>query len=255
MKKEIMPHIYAYIFASRNFYSREPFLFLELFLREKGFILTNRNTELLKKMTGIAMFSALAFIVSLVFRLPVMFLTFDAKDAVIAIAGFIYGPVSAVIISIIAALIEFISISDTGWYGLLMNFASSATFAGVASLIYKFKRNFAGSIIGLYSAVVAVAGVMMMLNVFVTPYYMGVEQDVVIEMLPKILLPFNFAKALMNASIAMLLYKPVTYSLRRARLIPPASAPTGFNKRSVITIIVGGVSLLIAATIFFILKK
>ena len=98
--------------------------------------MTNRNTELLKKMTGIAMFSALAFIVSLVFRLPVMFLTFDAKDAVIAIAGFIYGPVSAVIISIIAALIEFISISDTGWYGLLMNFASSATFAGVASLIY-----------------------------------------------------------------------------------------------------------------------
>ena len=34
-----------------------------------------------EKMAGIAIFSALAFVVSLVVRFPVQFLTFDAKDA------------------------------------------------------------------------------------------------------------------------------------------------------------------------------
>lgn len=207
-------------------------------------------------MIGIAMFSALAFIVSLVFRLPVMFLTFDAKDAVIAIAAFIYGPVSAVIMSLIAAFLELVTISDTAWYGFIMNFASSATFAVVASTIYKFKRDFYGSVIGVYSAVAAVVGVMMLLNIFVTPYYMGVDQSVVIGMLPKVLLPFNFAKAMMNASIAMLLYKPITYSLRRAKLIPPAKGGAkAFNSNTAIGLMVGGVSLLIAIIIFYMLKK
>ena len=39
--------------------------------------------------------------VSLVTNIPVGFLTFDAKDAVITIASFIYGPTSAVIMSLL----------------------------------------------------------------------------------------------------------------------------------------------------------
>ena len=54
-----------------------------------------------------AMFAALAYGVTFVFRIPVQFLTFDAKDAVISIASFIYGPTSAIVISLIAAFIEF----------------------------------------------------------------------------------------------------------------------------------------------------
>ena len=124
------------------------------------------NTE---KMVGIAIFAALAFVVSLVVRFPVQFLTFDAKDAVITIAAFVYGPVSAVIISFLAALIEMITISTTGWYGFLMNFASSAAFSLTASLIYKKKRNLNGAIISLYSAIGATVGVMLLLNLLVTP--------------------------------------------------------------------------------------
>ena len=73
---------------------------------------TKFNTE---KMVGIAIFSALAFVVSLVVRFPVQFLTFDAKDAVITIAAFVYGPLSGVIISFLAAFIEMVTISSTGW--------------------------------------------------------------------------------------------------------------------------------------------
>ena len=66
-----------------------------------------------KKNVGIATFAALAFGVTFVFRIPVSFLTFDAKDAILTVAAFIYGPLSAVIMSFLTALIEFITISYT----------------------------------------------------------------------------------------------------------------------------------------------
>ena len=172
----------------------------------------------MKRLVGIAMFSALAFLVTFVVRFPVMFLTFDAKDAVIAIASFIYGPVSAVVISLLAALVELVTISSTGIYGFVMNFLSSATFALTASLIYSRRKTITSAIVGLYVGVFAVVAVMMGFNILVTPHYLGVATKEVVAMLPTVLLPFNLAKALMNAAFAMLLYKPCAVAMRRAGL-------------------------------------
>lgn len=219
----------------------------------------NKNTRkrTYEKMTGIGIFSALAFVVSLVVRFPVSFLTFDAKDAVITIASFVYGPLSGVIISLIAAFIEFISISDTGWYGFIMNFASSATFALTASLIYTKKRNLNGAIIGLYSAIAATVGVMLLLNIFVTPLYLGlpVADPAVMGMLPTLLLPFNFAKALMNSAIVMLVYKPVVTALKRLNLVKTSGGAQGmtFNRTTKIILALGAVGLAVSIAIFLIL--
>ena len=206
-----------------------------------------------KKLVGIAVFAALAFGVTLVFRIPVSFLTFDAKDAILVVASFIYGPIAAVVMSLITSLLE-ISISDTAVIGALMNFISSATFAGIASLIYKRKRTFNGALIGLFSSVAVTTAVMMLMNILITPFYMGVERSVVISMLPTVLLPFNFAKTLMNGAIAMLIYKPVAIALRRAKLLDGKSMDTKFGKHSVITIILGTLSLAVAITVFIILN-
>ena len=206
-----------------------------------------------KKLVGIAVFAALAFGVTLVFRIPVSFLTFDAKDAILVVASFIYGPIAAVVMSLITSLLE-ISISDTAVIGAIMNFISSATFAGIASLIYKRKRTFNGALIGLFTSVAVTTAVMMLMNILITPFYMGVERSVVISMLPTVLLPFNFAKTLMNGAIAMLIYKPVAIALRRAKLLDGKSMDTKFGKQSVITIILGTVSLAVAITVFIILN-
>ena len=213
-----------------------------------------------QKIVGIAMFASLAFVVSLVFRFPVLFLTFDAKDAIITLAGFIFGPISAVITSLLAATIE-LSISDTGVYGFIMNFASSATFSFTASLIYKYRRTFSGSVIAFYSATVVLTAVMIGMNILVTPFYMGAPRSAVIEMIPTVLLPFNLAKALMNSAIAMLLYKPIITALRRAKLIKTKDAVSAygnrgfFNRFTVYTLIIAITTLAAAIVIFVILKK
>ena len=211
------------------------------------------SAELTKRIVGMALFGALAYGVTFVFRIPVSFLTFDAKDAVLAVAAFIYGPLSALIMALIPSLIEFITISDTGFWGFLMNYVSSAAFCFTAAAVYRFKRSFNGAIIGLYGSVIVTTGVMMIMNALVTPIYMKVPREMVFELLPTLLMPFNFAKALMNAAIALLIYKPVSLALKRAKLVN-GSMNTRFTRMTLVTLIVGALTLAAAIVIFVILK-
>ena len=200
------------------------------------------------------MLSALAFLARLIFKIPVSFLTFDIKDTVIALGGLIYGPVSGVVIVLLVALIEMI-ISETGPIGFLMNFISSAVFAGTASLIYKLKRSFNGAIIGLFSAAFATTCVMLLMNLFLTPIYQQVPRSVVISMLPTLFLPFNLAKTLLNTAVVMLIYKPVVIALRKAKIVEGKAMDIKFGKQSVITIILSSVCLTAAIVTFVILNN
>ena len=210
------------------------------------------NKQLIQKMTGVGVFSALAFIVTLVCKLVPQvggFLTLDAKDAVIAIASFIYGPAVAPIIALIVAFVEFITISETGPWGLLMNFASSATFSLTASLIYKFRKTLNGAIVGFAAATLLTTVVMITLNPFIIPMYSGVSREIVVSMIPSLLLPFNFAKTLINSAVAMLLYKPIMNACRAAGLVSKSQHKTAFNRNTVITLSVSGAFLLAAIII------
>lgn len=220
-----------------------------------------KNTRIdMKRIVGMAVFAALSYAVTFVFRIPVQFLTFDAKDAVLTIAAFIYGPSSALIMSLIPAFIEFITISGTGFWGFLMNYASSACFSFVAALLYKYRRSFGGAIVGLYLSVIATTAFMAVMNILVTPIYMEVASAVVLQLLPTLLLPFNFAKALMNSAIVMLLYKPISQALKRARLvhstvIKPVETKSILNKNTLIMAAIGLVTLALAAAVFVILRQ
>lgn len=224
-----------------------------------------KSTILLEKVIGISIFSALAYVVALVCNIipPISgFLSLDLKDAVIAIAAFIYGPIAGVIIAFIAAFIEFLTFSTTAWYGLIMNFASSAVFTLTASLIYKKLKTINGAIIAFVAAIISTTGIMLLLNTFVTPVYLtsplvGMPKEaaksMVMDLLPKVLLPFNFAKSLLNASVAIMLYKPLLAALSKAKIIKTKSASLNFNKNTKIVLIIGSVCLAASVVIFLIL--
>ena len=211
----------------------------------------------LGKVVGIGIFSALAYIVALMCEpIPPVagFLSIDIKDAVIAIAAFIYGPIVAPLISLIVAGVELVTIgSDTAWYGFVMNFASSAVFSTTVSLIYSYKKSVNTALIVFFAAIINTTGVMLLLNAFVTPIFVasrGIPFEV-IPNLPILFLPFNFAKTLLNSAFAMLLYKPIINAMRSAKLIPKSEHKVTFNKNSVIILVVGTL-LLIASIVIFV---
>ena len=81
----------------------------------------------------------------------------------------------------------------------------------------------------------------------------AVATDMVKSLLGKVLLPFNFAKAMLNASVAIMLYKPVLSALSKAKIIKTKSASLNFNKNTKIVLIVGSCALVAAVVIFIII--
>ncbi len=198
------------------------------------------------------MITAVAFLITFVFRFKVSFLTFDFKDAFIALLALMYGPLYGVASAAIVALLEFLTVSDTGVYGLIMNFLASGTFALVCGIIYKYKRTFSGAILSLVFAAISVVAVMVTANIFITPFYMGVPRSTVIPMILPLLLPFNIAKTVMNASSTLLLYKPVTSALKKMNILPKGEGTTR-SLRSVILAVVA--ILIIVLTVLFLTLK
>lgn len=191
------------------------------------FFIMNRNmsrrisAQKFKKLIVAAVFCALAFVSMFVMRINVMFLTFDAKDAVVTISGLLLGPIYAFAISVAVPIIESIAIGDTGIWGLLMDFLSTMIFSCTCALIYKHKKNIKGAVVGLVSSVFSMTAFMILFNLFIVPLYTpGYTTAAVAAMVPTLFLPFNLTKALLNAALVLILYKPASTALKATKVLP-----------------------------------
>ena len=191
----------------------------------------NQKQSDIRKLVLLAVFTALAYTAVCLIRIPaVAFLKYEPKDVIVVIGGLILGPLASLIISFVTALLEMFTISDTGPIGCIMNLLSSACYACTAALVYKHKRTLAGAVTGLALGSLAMVIVMLLWNWLITPLYMGVSRDAVVEMLVPVFLPFNAVKALLNSALVLCLYKPLITALRKARLVPnPTGKEGGFR--------------------------
>ena len=208
-----------------------------------------------KNLCGMAMFVALSVVASfLTMGIQIGHLTFDAKDAVITIAAYIYGPISGIIMSVISATAESLMTGfKTGAIGWLMDILSSATFAFSAALIYKHKRSFSGALISIGGASVIMVSLMMVFNMVFSPMFFGASpfDPGIMKDIPILYLPFNISKALMNSAIVMYLYKPATFALAKAKLLDGDEKTSfAFNKNSIVTLICGIVAIIASVAIY-----
>ena len=206
-----------------------------------------------KKLTTLALLCAISYGVMLLSKmLPpiVLFLQYDPKDVMITLGGFIYGPASAAVIALVVAFIEFITVSDTGVIGLLMNVISSCAFACTASTIYKYRRTLGGAVAGLISGVLFTTAVMLLWNYFITPIYIGMPRQAVAALLLPAFLPFNLLKGGINASLMLLIYKPVATALRRAKLIPLSATGEKTKLHKPLAVVVGITLLCLIAAVW-----
>lgn len=173
-----------------------------------------------------AMFIALSYAaVQLTKGIPNIqgYLSYEPKDVIIVIAGFIFGPISCVIISVLCSLLEFVTTSETGIIGFIMNVVSTCAFAVPAAWIYSKNRTQKGALLSLVVGVLSMAVCMVAWNYIITPIYTKMDRSVVAGMLATVFLPFNLVKGGLNAALVMLLYKPVVGALRRMGLVAPST--------------------------------
>ncbi|MBQ8797241.1 MAG: ECF transporter S component [Oscillospiraceae bacterium] len=190
--------------------------------------------ESLRKMILMALFAAIAYMIVALVRIPVvLFLSYEPKDVVITIGGFLLGPIASFIISLIVSLVEMVTISQTGLIGCLMNLISTCSFACTAAIIYKKQHSLKGAILGLLAGSVSMIAVMLLWNWLITPLYIGVSRDAVQGMLVPVFLPFNALKSGLNSALILGLYKPLTTALRKTRLLPASEKPASGAKAGI----------------------
>lgn len=209
-----------------------------------------------KDLAIIGVLCAMAYVIMLVGRIPISpleFLKYDPKDVVITIGGFIYGPATVIIISVIVSVIEMMTVSTTGYIGLIMNVISTVAFVCPAAYLYKKHRTTGFAVAGLGIGIICMVGVMLLWNYIATPIYMGIPREKVTAMLLPYILPFNLVKASINASLTMLLYKPIVTALRKAKLLTVSEEA---KKAKVnVGLILASVIIIITCILFILITK
>ena len=190
------------------------------------------KTTDIRKITGIGMLSAIAFaLMFLDFSVPFMpsFIKMDLSELPALIGSFAYGPIAGVIICLIKNLLHLL-ISSTGGVGELSNFILGASFVLVAGLVYKFKRNRTGALIGSIAGALIMGIFSVFSNYFlVYPiYYNFMPEETILaayqlifsgvnnilECLIVFNMPFTFVKGILSVVITFLIYKRLSPILK-----------------------------------------
>lgn len=178
----------------------------------------------LRTWVSLSMLTAVTYVVMYLSKmLPQVygFLQLEVKSTVVCIGGFVFGPLAAAVIAIVTAVIEMITVSDTGPIGCIMNCVAACAFACPAAFVYQKMRTKKGAVAGLTLGVITATAVMLLWNFLLVPLYTPtISREAVVAALPTVFLPFNLVKCGLNMALTLVLYKPVVTALRKARLVP-----------------------------------
>ena len=164
------------------------------------------------------------------FSIPVIlpsFLAMDFSELPALIASFTLGPVSGATVCLIKNVVN-LPTSSTGGAGELCNFLMGVTFVVPAGLVYKYRKDRVGAVVGSFVGALVMAILSLPINYFISyPAYavffnmttdkvMAMYQAILpwVKTLPQALLvfnmPFTFVKAMCSVLITFVIYKRIS---------------------------------------------
>ena len=177
-----------------------------------------------------AVFSALSFVVYLLeipifASTPASFLELDFSNVFVMLAGFMYGPIPAIIITLVKELIH-IAVGTTGGVGELANIIITTAFVLIPSIAYSRKKSLKTVIITLIIACFVQTGISLLVNKFINfPFFMGSVPFVPTELSNSIfeslwvyVMVFNAIKSVAISLVTIFLYKKVSYLFKKINL-------------------------------------
>ena len=171
------------------------------------------------KLTAMSMLIALSVTLVMFIHFPVIptvpFMEYDPADIPMLIGSFAFGPAAGLVVSVIAAVIQGVSVSaSSGLYGIIMHIAAAGTYVVVAGAIYRRNKTLKTAAAALIIGAIARVAVMIPANLIITPIFMGTPVEAVQSLMLYGIIPFNGFSAAVNGLAAFLMYKPVMGALR-----------------------------------------
>jgi riboflavin transporter FmnP len=163
------------------------------------------------KITNVSMLIALSIIAGYFIHFPILpqapFLLYDPGNVFLLIGSFKLGPKIGILMCFITALLFALITGQGGPYGALMNFLATGTLIFVSAQIYLLNHTKRGAILGMILGTLAMTLIMIPANLIITPFYLGVEREIVIKMLIPAIIPFNLLKGIISGFLTFILYK------------------------------------------------
>ncbi|WP_295096759.1 ECF transporter S component [uncultured Catenibacterium sp.] len=190
-----------------------------------------------KKLVMAALLGALAAILMVLdFNVPLApgFIKFDFSDFPVLIGGFVFGPVTGVLIAFLKIVLNLLfKPTTTMFVGEASNFILSVCYMGVACLYYRNHRTKKGAVIGMLLATVATSVLAIFSNILVMfPMYaklFGMSMQQIVGMVSAVnpfvkdittmviasLVPFNLFKYGVISIITFVSYKKIEVILKK----------------------------------------
>lgn len=163
------------------------------------------------KITNVSMLIALSIVAGYFIHFPILpqapFLLYDPGNVFLLIGSFKLGPKIGVLMCFITAILFALITGQGGPYGALMNFLATGTLIFVSSQIYLLNHTKRGAILGMILGTLAMTLIMIPANLIITPFYLGVEREIVVKMLIPAIIPFNLLKGIISGFLTFILYK------------------------------------------------
>lgn len=195
---------------------------------------TTVKASKLRTITGVAVLSAIAFILAY-FEFPVplspSFARMDISDLPALIGAFAYGPLAGVLIELVKNALQLTSTATAG-VGELANFIMGGVFVLVAGAVYRRRKTKKAALIACLIASLAMGIAAAVVNYFILlpafEAFMPLNELIASfgEFMPFIrtkldvvlfnALPFNLLKGLAISAVTMLIYKKLSPILKGA---------------------------------------
>lgn len=186
-----------------------------------SFLKTERGKVNVLGLVVMGMLTAIGMLLVAFIEFPLIpaadFLKYDPADIPILIGTLLYGPIAGVILTVLVSFAQSFFIHGSGGpIGFVMHVAATGAMVIAAGMIYRqgkgavtaLKKDIR-AVFALVAGVLTMTAVMVGMNLWLTPIYMGAPIDAVIRLLLPAIIPFNLLKAGMNSAAAFLVYRIV----------------------------------------------
>lgn len=189
-----------------------------------------KQTKNTRKLAGTAMLSAVGFILMFIeLSVPIMpaFIKLDFSELPALLASFAYGPMAGAAVCLVKNVIHIFIGGTTAGVGELSNFILGVLYVVPAGLIYQKMKSRKGALIGSLAGCVVSASISLFTNYYLIYPLFGkfvLPLDAILSMYQQLNpnvdglfqallmfnVPFTFAKEVLTAAIAFLIYKKLS---------------------------------------------
>ncbi|MBS3950016.1 MAG: ECF transporter S component [Peptococcaceae bacterium] len=173
----------------------------------------------LRTLVLMSMFAAMSYMLMFTLQIPLIpaapYLKYDPSDVPTLIGGFVLGPVAAVVISGVKALLYMITKGESGPVGSIQNFLASASFAFTAAMIYKKRPGLLTAGLGMLAGALVMTVIMYFSNALWALSAYGIPKAAHAGLLRTAVTPFNLARGAMSTLITFPVFVALIPALKK----------------------------------------